>query len=391
VTDEIEFHPVADIFPMMSDREFDDLVTDIAEHGLREPVWLHGDGRIVDGRNRYRACIKAGVSPSFRTYQGDDSRLVSFVVSLNLHRRHLSESQRAMVAARIARLPLGANQHGGSENFPTQAEAAVMLSVSDRSIRSARKVHDSGVPELAQQVEAGKVAVSTAATIADAPPEEQREVIAVDDEREIIRRAKQIQWRRREERRQHKAAKVAKIAAREPEPIVALGPFQVIYADPPWRYDHERSKNRMIENHYPTMDLEEIKALEVPAADDSVLFLWVTSPKLREGIDVVDAWGFDYRTCMIWVKDQIGMGYYARQQHELLLIAKRGQLKVPDPEDRPNSVVNAPRTEHSAKPDTFYELIERMYPFQRGQWCELFARSSRDGWVGWGNQVEVAL
>jgi N6-adenosine-specific RNA methylase IME4 len=386
---EIEFHPVADIFPMMSDREFDDLVTDIAEHGLREPVWLHRDGRVVDGRNRYRACIKAGVTPSFRTYEGADSRLVAFVVSLNLHRRHLTESQRGLIAARIANMKSGTRTDLVPIDTTSLDAAAELMNVGRATAARGKKVLDSGVPELAKQVESGKVAVSTAATIADAPPEEQREVIAVDDEREIVRRAKEIQRRKRDERIREKEARVAQIAARTPAPIAAIGPFQVVYADPPWRYEHAHPEQR-IEHHYPTMDLEEIKALEVPAAGDSILFLWVTSPKLREGMDVVEAWGFDYRTCMIWVKDKIGMGYYARQQHELLLIARRGELKVPDPEDRPCSVVNAPRTEHSAKPDVFYELIERMYPFQRGQWCELFQRRPRDGWVGWGNEVEAA-
>src|SRR5690606_19179833 len=104
---------------------------------------------------------------------------------------------------------------------------------------------------------------------------------------------------------------------------------------------------------------------------------------------VIDAWGFDYRTCMVWVKDRIGMGYYARQRHELLLIAKRGNFPVPDPEDRPDSVIDAPLGQHSAKPDVVYELIERMYPTVERK-VELFARRPRDGWAAWGNQAEVA-
>jgi len=118
---------------------------------------------------------------------------------------------------------------------------------------------------------------------------------------------------------------------------------------------------------------------------DAVLFLWATSPKVAESLRVIDAWGFTYRTCMVWVKDQIGMGYYARQRHELLLIASKGEPPVPEPANRPDSVVNAPRAEHSAKPPVFYELIERMYPeFPK---IELFCREPREGWASWGNQV----
>lgn len=187
------------------------------------------------------------------------------------------------------------------------------------------------------------------------------------------------------QRKADKAARIEEIGKSESVPIDSIGPFPVLYADPPWRYDYAEDTSRQIENHYPTMDLDEIKDLSIPAAEDAVLFLWVTSPKLIEGIEVVEAWGFEYRTCMVWVKDKIGMGYYARQQHELLLVGKRGSLPVPDPEDRPPSVINAPRGQHSAKPDEVYELIERMYPLREK--CELFQRRPRARWAGWGNQV----
>lgn len=164
--------------------------------------------------------------------------------------------------------------------------------------------------------------------------------------------------------------------------------YPIIYADPPWRYEHARTENRAIENHYPTMTLGEICDLPVAhiSADDAVLFLWATSPKLAESMEVIAAWGFVYRTCMVWDKCRIGMGYYARQQHELLLIATRGSIPVPEPANRPASVVRIERDpEHSAKPTEFYEIIERMYPEYTK--VELFARTRRPGWDAWGNQA----
>jgi len=114
------------------------LVADIAEHGLREPIWLH-EGQIIDGRNRYRACIEARREPEFRAYEGE--HLVPFVVSLNLHRRHLNESQRAMVAGKLANLPDGVRVDR-SANLPTspmsQPEAAELLNVSERSCLNMR-------------------------------------------------------------------------------------------------------------------------------------------------------------------------------------------------------------------------------------------------------------
>jgi N6-adenosine-specific RNA methylase IME4 len=115
------------------------------------------------------------------------------------------------------------------------------------------------------------------------------------------------------------------------------------------------------------------------------MFMWATSPLLPLALEVMEAWGFSYRTCMVWVKDKIGMGYYARQRHELLLIGRRGNLPVPEPANRPDSVHQAPRTEHSKKPHLFYDLIEAMYPHMPK--VELFARRPREGWAAWGNQA----
>lgn len=167
------------------------------------------------------------------------------------------------------------------------------------------------------------------------------------------------------------------------------GSYSVLYVDPPWRYDATATPDRRaVENHYPTMELDELRALKLPAAPDSVLFMWATSPKLAEALSLLDAWAFEYRTCMVWVKDRIGMGYYARQQHELLLIAKRGEPSMPAESDRPSSVISAPRTQHSEKPIQVYGLIERMFPSTSR--IELFARRRREGWRSWGDAPGVA-
>jgi N6-adenosine-specific RNA methylase IME4 len=173
-----------------------------------------------------------------------------------------------------------------------------------------------------------------------------------------------------------------------------LGKFVVLYADPPWQYENPPmgGSNRSIENHYPTMTLEEICALPVGdlAHENSVLFMWATSPKLYECMKVLDSWGFVYRTDMVWVKDKIGMGYHVRGKHETLLIAKRGELPPPAVEARPDSVIEAPRLDHSAKPLEFYDVIDRMYPDVRK--IELFGRAPKDrfNWTAWGNQASAA-
>ena len=162
--------------------------------------------------------------------------------------------------------------------------------------------------------------------------------------------------------------------------------YAIILADPPWRYEFSKSPARDIENQYPTMTLDEIKALPVNdlAADTAALYLWATAPKLPEALDVMAAWGFSYRTNMVWVKDSIGMGYWARGRHEHLLIGVKGAMPPPPAELRPDSVISAPRQQHSAKPDAVPELLDELFPAATK--IELFARTSRPHWAQWGNE-----
>lgn len=177
--------------------------------------------------------------------------------------------------------------------------------------------------------------------------------------------------------------------AEKPEPSEApplpTGEYDLIYCDPPWRYDHQESPNRDVENQYPTMTVEEICALDVPAADDCVLFMWATSPKLQEALEAIEAWGFTYKTHAIWDKLKIGMGYWFRGQHELLLVATKGKMSPPHTDNRVSSVFSYKRGKHSAKPIEVYDLIEQMLPNTTR--IELFARTEREGWDSWGNET----
>ncbi len=207
------------------------------------------------------------------------------------------------------------------------------------------------------------------------------------DQTKLLKKAEKEGWSVAAFRKVLADQKSRKLLSDNPLPD---GQYHVLYADPPWRYEFSQSDSRKIENQYPTMELEDICGMEVSgiAAADSILFLWATSPKLSESLEVVDAWGFVYRTCMVWKKDKIGMGYYARQQHELLLICAKGTPPVPQEKNRPASVVEAPRTEHSKKPEVFYEIIEKLYPDTKR--VELFCRSPRHGWDAWGDEVGSA-
>lgn len=189
-----------------------------------------------------------------------------------------------------------------------------------------------------------------------------------------------------EEKQQNRANREAELAAKQ----MALPEKQygVVYADPPWRfepYSRNTGMDRAADNHYPTMTLDGIKALAVPAADDAVLFLWATAPMLMEALDVMAAWRFWYRSHFVWAKDRIGTGYWARSQHELLLIGVKGSIPAPAPGKQYASVIPAPVGEHSAKPFCFREMIEDMFPNLPR--VELFAREKFDGWDCWGKEA----
>jgi len=163
------------------------------------------------------------------------------------------------------------------------------------------------------------------------------------------------------------------------------GQYDLICADPPWRYRDSGNPRGGVDNHYETMDVDAIKALDPPVADDAVLYLWTTVTHVPEALEVLDAWGFEYKSQAVWDKEIMGSGHWFRGQHEILICAVRGDISPPEPSDRRPSVFREQRTEHSAKPDCVRRWIEEAWP--DADKLELFARDNRVGWEPWGNEV----
>jgi ParB-like chromosome segregation protein Spo0J len=179
---DFEPHSLANIFPMLEKKEFDALCEDIKTNGVHEPVIIFED-KVLDGRNRYKACKRVGVEPSYELFQGDRDGALDFVISLNLTRRHLNEAQRAAVADKIATMPAGgagyrsqANLHAG---LVSRAAAAEKLNIGTRSVAYAHSVHAHGIPELQRAMDQGLIAVSSAAAIAKLDAVDQAKFSAV--------------------------------------------------------------------------------------------------------------------------------------------------------------------------------------------------------------------
>jgi len=329
---------------------------------------------------------------------GEEPGPLAFLLSKNLHRRHLNESQRAMVGARLATL-----QHGGDRrsdqaaNLPlensaasvppiSQATAADTVNVSERLVRAAKVVQQQATPELKRAVNEGRLAVSAAAQAAHLPEETQQR-IAQEAE---AGRANVVRTIIKKERRDAREVELSERQRALPEKK-----YGVIVADPEWRfepYSRETGMDRAPENHYPTSDTLDIIARPVASiADrDAVLFLWATAPMLPQAFAVMRGWGFEYKTHAIWHKVRPGAGrgsgYWFTGEHELLLVGSRGSIPAPATA-LCGSVIAKPIGGHSAKPDEFLELIELAFPNLPK--IELNRRGPpRAGWDAWGNEAE---
>jgi ParB-like chromosome segregation protein Spo0J len=226
----VEFHPLSNIFPLIDGTAFQELVADIKAHGLHEPIWLY-EGKVLDGRNRYRACVKAKVEPSFRDYDGNDP--LAFVVSLNLKRRHLNASQLAFVALDIERVEAELAKKrmlSGKKLDPVQQigqgrsakRAAKTIGVNHQYVSDAKRISKKN-SDVADMVRAGKINLGEGKKLIALPDEARPIAIKAlaggADIQAAVRAAKKLDYNKR--------IQVAK-------PKRLEGKYRIIYADPPW-------------------------------------------------------------------------------------------------------------------------------------------------------------
>jgi len=341
------------------------MVESILEVGILHPIVVDEDYRLVAGHIRLEACRSLGwrtipihVVPLVDRVSGEIHENIvrkGFTVSemVAIKRYYAPEIASEAKTRQGTRTDLGKELSGNipQSSGKTRDIVAKLVGVSGRTLEKAEDIVEvaEADPEtfgdILKDVDSGKTSISHAHT-------------------KIKRRQKHID-----------------------PPSLPEGIFDIILADPPWPY--YLPLRGAPDAHYKTMSLEDICSLEVEGvsiqekiADNAILFLWATNPQNKVAHRVIESWGFTYVTNMAWVKDRWGTGYYLRGKHELLLIAKRGDIPPPIEEVRPSSVLNAPVREHSRKPDEVYDMIEKMYPNRR--YLELFARNVREGWTAWG-------
>ncbi len=163
--------------------------------------------------------------------------------------------------------------------------------------------------------------------------------------------------------------------------------FGTILADPPWKYSNQATRSAT-NNHYKTLSVEEISLLPIVelTSENAHLHLWTTNAFLFDSKAIIEAWGFEYKSCFVWVKPQMGIGNYWRVSHEFLLLGVKGNLPFADHAQM--SWGNYERTKHSSKPERIRKIIEKV---SSGPYLELFGRRTAENWVVWGNEIERDL
>ena len=344
----------------MPPKEFEALKESIRTEGQHYPIVANSEGVILDGHNRFKICKELNVEPRYEVKTFVHPLLEKrFVIEANLRRRHLTDFQRIEMGMPLleieqffakerqrtdsnveTRLP---PNDGNRQERTATAKVAKQIAVSTRTFERAKKIIEKAPEEVKKKVRSGKQSINYA--------------------------YQQVQ---RAEKHSN-------------PPDLPKGEFDILYADPPWKYDFAETDGTA-DIHYNAMETSEISALKVPVAEDAILFLWATNPKLQDALKVIKAWGFDYITNLVWVKGNGGIGYYVQSNHELLLIGKKGNIPPPMSGSRPSSVLQVPKTGHSSKPKEMYAIIETMYPNRK--YLELFSRNgTRPSWVFWGNQA----
>lgn len=372
----------------LNEEKIESLVESYKRIGQLQPVTVIKDNgmyKLLAGLHRLEAAKRSGwqlIKASL--FEGDDIAAELAEIDENLMRNDLTVLEQGEHLARRQEL-IGYKQ--GDNRFTvgrgeiisplkSTPELAKEIGLTERSAQNRMQVARNIVPEVKDTIRNTEIANSTTQLLelARLAPEEQVEVAkkVADGAFSIAESLKKIAKDKREEMHSEKRSRAL------PE-----GKFSVIYADPPWQYDNS-GLNTSAENQYPTMPIEQICELPINklTEETSVLFLWATNPLLPEALRVIDAWGFSYKTNLVWIKGTgAGIGWFEKSAHEILIIAVK--KNTPHPALRPVSYFEEFRTVHSRKPERAYEIIESMYP---GNKIELFSRNNREGWEAWGNE-----
>ena len=364
------------LIPALTKEEYKQLEDNILKEGIREKI-ITWNGYIIDGHNRYEIAQKWGLDcQSESMHFKDEDEVKEWMILNQFGRRNLSNYQRSVLAleledvfskkAKEKEKIRKTTSQKSDESFPevsTKKELAKVANVSHDTISKVKHIEAKATPEVKQKLSTGEVSINQ--VYQDIKKEEKKaeRIELIEQQIEDIEQGKLPELK---------------------------GLFNVISVDPPWPYEGESKKTtsfdsvgRRVANPYPEMSITDIKKIEMPLMEDSVVLLWTTHKFLPDAFEILKDWGMDYKATLVWNKEKIGMGAWFRMQCEFCLVGIKGKPYWENTTFR--DILNEPRREHSRKPDSFFEMIEQI---TKGRRLEYFSREKRTGWEVFGNDID---
>jgi N6-adenosine-specific RNA methylase IME4 len=367
-----------ELIPALTAEEFKQLEDNCLAEGIREKI-ITWNGFIIDGHNRYEIATRWNLDYETESKHFKNEEAVKEWMILNqFGRRNLSNYQRSVLALQLEdvfkekakenlKLSDGKGKQKSAEvkvePIETRKELAKVAQVSHDTIAKVKKIQEKAPNEIKAKLQTGEVSINQAYKEIKKEEKKAERIELIEKQIEDIEQGKLPELK---------------------------GLFDVISVDPPWPYEGENKKitsfdavGRRVANPYPEMSINEIKNIEMPLMHDSIVLLWTTHKFLPDSFDILKEWGLDYKATLVWNKEKIGMGAWFRMQCEFCLVGIKGKPYWENTTFR--DILNEPRREHSRKPDSFFEMIEKI---TMGRRLEYFSREKREGWEVFGNDIE---
>ena len=328
------------LIPKLDEAEFKQLEENILAYGLLDPIKVTQNYEVIDGHNRLLICQKHNIEPKAEVINfTDEDQIKLWIINNQLGRRNITDF------VKVELLQKKPN---------TRLLLAEELDWSTGKVAMAQKILNTADEPTKQKLRDGELSINQA--------------------------YKEI---RRAEKKKAFDAKVEKLKALPELPAIDRK-YDVIVIDPPWDYGEKYDPDtRKGVAPYPTLSIGQIEKINIPATDNAVLWLWTTQRFLYPAFDLLEKWGFTYKTILVWNKDKLGLGNWLRHQCEFCLLAVKGHPLWDNTAYRDYIVEHG--REHSRKPEAFYQMVNNIC---YGAKIDYFARTQRDGWDCYGNETD---
>jgi N6-adenosine-specific RNA methylase IME4 len=362
------------LIPPLTAEEFKQLEQNCLDEGIREKI-ITWNGFIIDGHNRFEIAKRWNLDyQTENKHFENENDVKEWMINNQFGRRNLSNYQRSVLALQLESVfSARAKEQQGkrtdikqnsaeSKPIETRKELAKVANVSHDTIAKVKKIEAVATPEVKAQLSTGEISINQAYQEIKKEEKKAERIELIEQQIEDIEQGLLPELK---------------------------GLFDVVSVDPPWPYEGE-SKNvtsfdavgRRVANPYPEMSIEQIKKIEMPLMNDSVVLLWTTHKFLPDAFEILKEWNLEYKATLVWNKEKIGMGAWFRMQCEFCLVGIKGKPYWNNTTFR--DILNEPRREHSRKPDGFFEMIEQI---TLGRRLEYFSREKRNSWEVFGNDI----